>query len=87
MSMKTTMTFIEPLTNDWDSGHYKGTVEHYETLKKEFKFLKKNKKRKPLNKWKETHGFQYLNYNERWVNTPDSDILDEIDLSIRHNTN
>ena len=82
-----TMTFIEPLTDDWDSGHYKGTVEHYETLKKEFKFLKKNKKRKPLNQWKKTHGLEYWDhYDGKWCNSPDSEILDNINLSIRHNT-
>ena len=81
------MTFIKPLTNDWDNDfHYKGTVEHYETLKKEFKFLKENKKRKQLNKWKKTHGLQYLDYKGKWVNTPDSEILDDINLSIRHST-
>tara|TARA_R110000764_G_scaffold5276_1_gene21121 strand:+ start:739 stop:984 length:246 start_codon:yes stop_codon:yes gene_type:complete len=79
-------TFIKPLTDDWESGHYKGTVEHYETLKKEFKFLKENKKRKLLNQWKKRHGLRRGGKRGNWVNMIDSDILDEIDLDIRHNT-
>ena len=79
--------FIEPLTDDWESGHYKGTVEHYETLKKEFKFLKENKKRKLLNQWKKTHGLQYWDhYDGKWSNLKDSYILDEMDDNIKHNT-
>tara|TARA_R110002049_G_scaffold205059_1_gene375559 strand:- start:49 stop:315 length:267 start_codon:yes stop_codon:yes gene_type:complete len=79
--------FIKPLTDDWESGHYKGTVEHYETLKKEFKFLKENKKRKLLNQWKKTHGLQYWDhYDGKWSNLKDSYILDEMDDNIKHNT-
>ena len=79
-------TFIKPLTDDWESGHYKGTVEHYETLKKEFKFLKENKKRKLLNQWKKRHGLQYWDhYDGKWSNLPDSYILDEIDHDIIYN--
>tara|TARA_R110000787_G_scaffold244101_1_gene350068 strand:- start:21 stop:269 length:249 start_codon:yes stop_codon:yes gene_type:complete len=79
-------TFIKPLTDDWESGHYKGTVGHYETLKKEFKFLKENKKRKLLNQWKKRHGLQYWDhYDGKWSNLPDSYILDEIDHDIIYN--
>ena len=84
--MTTMNTFIKPLTDDWESGHYTGTVEHYETLKKEFKFLKENKKRKLLNQWKKRHGLQYWDhYDGKWSNLPDSYILDEIDHDIIYN--
>ena len=66
------MEFIDALKNDWDNGlHIEGTAEHYETQEKEFIFLKTNKKRKELNKWKKKHGYQYL-YRVNFYNMTDN---------------